>query len=87
MSDYILLGGWDDFGRIRRKIKQRYMDSSIRDKILLLNFIVIILIALIIGIFSYLVYARNIIQKISTVNLCDTRQVKQKIDTLQQENL
>lgn len=72
-------------GRIRRKIKQRYMDSSIRDKILLLNFIVIILIALIIGIFSYLVYARNIIQKISTVNLRDTRQVKQKIDTLQQE--
>lgn len=73
------------FETVRHKVVQRYMNLSIRDKILLLNFIVIILIALIIGIFSYLVYARNIIQKISTVNLRDTRQVKQKIDTLQQE--
>ena len=71
--------------KIGQKLKQRYMDSRIRDKILILNFIVIILIAFMIGTFSYLVYARNIMEKISTVNLRDTRQVKQKIDTLQQE--
>ncbi len=71
--------------KTRLKLKQWYMDLGIRNKILLLNFSVIILIALIIGVFSYLIYAENIIQKISAVNLRDTRQVKNNLETLQQE--
>ncbi len=73
------------FARRRQKLKQTYMNLSIRYKILVLNFIVIILIAVIIGLFSYLIYSRSIIKKISTVNLRDTRQVRNSIDHLQKE--
>ena len=73
------------FARKRQKLKQTYMNLSIRYKILVLNFIVIILIAVIIGLFSYLIYSRSIIKKISTVNLRDTRQVRNSIDHLQKE--
>lgn len=71
--------------KIMQKLKQLYMNLSIRYKVFLLNFIIILLISIIIGTFSYLIYSRNVIREISTVNLRDTRQIKNSIDTLQKD--
>lgn len=71
--------------KIKQRLKQLYMNLSIRYKIILLNFIIIILISIIIGTFSYLIYSRNIIREISTVNLRDARHIKNRIDSLQKD--
>lgn len=74
-----------NINNLKNKITNRYMNLSIAHKILTLNFIVIILIALIIGIYSYLVYSNSIINKISNINLRDTRQITRNIDTIQKD--
>ncbi len=70
---------------IIEKAKKTYMDFSIRYKVFLLTFIIIILIAVILGTLSYLIYSNYVITEISNVNLRDTRQIKNSIATLQND--
>lgn len=71
--------------RLKAKFINFYMNSSIRWKILLLNLAIILFMALTLGLFSYQIYSRSIIKEISLVNLRDTRQIKNSLETLQKD--
>lgn len=67
---------------INDKINTYYTNFSIKKKLLILNFSIILLISIILGTYSQSIYSRNIIKETSKIYLRDTIQIQSSIESL-----
>lgn len=66
-------------------LKNKYMDTSIQNKMILLNSFIILFVAVIIGSTSYFLYKKTIANELSIINLRDIRQIGTSIDYIQKD--
>lgn len=70
---------------IYKSMYTRYMNLSIKYKIILLFYSIIIFISLVLGYYSYSLSSNSIQNEVSTVTLRDTKQVSRSINFLQKD--
>jgi two-component system sensor histidine kinase YesM len=68
-----------------KKLKTSFMNLSIKNKLIIANYIIISLIAFSIGITAYFLYSQTITTQLSEANLRDLKQVGNSIDFLQRD--
>ncbi len=71
-------GFWDSY-------KARFMNLSIKKKMILANCVIIFIVAFSIGIAAYSLYQQTITNRLATVNLRDLAQIRNSIDYLQKD--
>jgi len=70
---------------IFRTLKNTFMNSSIKNKLILVNCLIIFIVATSIGLTSYALYRETITNRLTMLNLRDIRQVATSIDHIQKE--
>lgn len=66
-------------------IKNRFMNSSIKNKMIIINCIIILLVASSIGTSAYILYKQTITNRLATVNQRDLVQIGSSIDYIQKD--
>ncbi len=74
-----------DVKKFLAKIGTVYMNLSIRYKILLFSYSIILFISIVLGTYSYIISSRNIQNNVAVVNLRDLKQISYNIDFLQKD--